>query len=289
MKPLVLDLTRLLPGPLAGQILVTLGFRVVRILPPQGDPLEEAQPETYAWLHRGKETRVVDLKKEKGKKQLQAWAKEAAIVLDSNRPGVMEKLGVGPKVLRQIQPRLVYVRLAGYRDPQRHRAPGHDLTYLAAAGMIPRVREAWRFVQLADVAGAMWAVLAALVGLARGGGFFEVYLTDAARIFAYPPIPFLDGRVICYTIYPTREGEIALAALESHIWERLCHLAGRASWKDKAFTPAEDSNPFYRELCKWFQQRSAQEWEVYAEHHDLPIVALRPFRAQPFRLPWVER
>jgi len=237
MKPLALDLTRLLPGPLAGKILLELGFRVLsvfaprsnRILPPQGDPLARLHPEAHAWLNAGKESETVDLKLEAGKARLEALVKEAAVLLETNRPGVMERLGLGPKALRKINPRLVYVRLAGFRDPARHAAPGHDLTYLAAAGLLPRVGEAWllceantellceantellceantellceanteRPVQLADVTGAMWAALATLEGLRRGGGFCEVYLAEAAQVFAYPPLPFLDGSVLC--------------------------------------------------------------------------------------------
>ncbi len=286
MRPLALDLTRLLPGPLAGKILLELGFRVLRILPPQGDPLARLHPEAHAWLNAGKESETVDLKLEAGKARLEALIKEAAILLETNRPGVMERLGVGPGVLRKINPRLVYVRLAGFRDPARHAAPGHDLTYLAAAGLLPRVDGAWKPVQLADVTGAMWAALAALEGLRRGGGFFEVYLAEAARVFAYPPLPFLDGSVLCYAIYPARDGQVALAALEAHLWTRFCQAAGKEAWAGAAYTPAREENPLYRQACAFFREKSALEWEAWAAEHGLPLAAVRPYTPRGFGLPW---
>ena len=318
MKPLALDLTRLLPGPLAGKILLELGFRVLRILPPQGDPLARLHPEAHAWLNAGKESETVDLKLEAGKARLKALVREAAVLLETNRPGVMERLGLGPKVLRKINPRLVYVRLAGFRDPARHAAPGHDLTYLAAAGLLPRVGEAWllceantellceanteRPVQLADVTGAMWAALATLEGLRRGGGVCEVYLTEAAQVFAYPPLPFLDGSVLCYAIYPARDGQVALAALvasrsehraasrsehrEAHLWTRFCQAAGKEAWAGAAYTPAREENPLYRQACAFFREKSAREWEAWAAEHGLPLAAVRPYTPRGFGLPW---
>jgi len=286
MKPLALDLTRLLPGPLAGKILLELGFRVLRILPPQGDPLARLHPEAHAWLNAGKESETVDLKLEAGKARLKALVREAAVLLETNRPGVMERLGLGPKVLRKINPRLVYVRLAGFRDPARHAAPGHDLTYLAAAGLLPRVGEAWRPVQLADVTGAMWAALATLEGLRRGGGVCEVYLTEAAQVFAYPPLPFLDGSVLCYAIYPARDGQVALAALEAHLWARFCQAAGKEAWAGAAYTPAREENPLYRQACAFFREKSAREWEAWAAEHGLPLAAVRPYTPRGFGLPW---
>jgi alpha-methylacyl-CoA racemase len=144
----VLDLTRLLPGPLAGKLLLGLGFPVLKVEPPGGDPLKALAPEAYAFLNEGKEVLSLDLKAEEGRGRLLALARESALLLESNRPGVMERLGLGPEVLLAENPRLVYVRLRGYPDTPD---PGHDLTYLAEAGLLGRFP--WQAFQFADLAG----------------------------------------------------------------------------------------------------------------------------------------
>ncbi|MBI4465817.1 MAG: CoA transferase [Acidobacteria bacterium] len=282
----MLDLTRHLPGPLAARILGELGFPVRRLLPPQGDLVAGVAPAIYAWLNAGKDTETVDLKSPAGKERLLSLVREAQVLLESNRPGVMERLGLGPEVLRAANPRLVYVRIAGHRDPPFHETPGHDLSYLAAAGLLARFEQAWVTVQLADCTGAFWAALAALEGLSRGGGFYEVYLEEAARALAYPPLPFLDGSRVCYAIYPTRDGEVALAALEPHLWERFCRALGREEWRDAGFTPAAAPNPVYQELRSLFASRSALDWETWAQEKVLPLRALRPYTPPSSLLPW---
>lgn len=284
--PLVLDLTRHLPGPLAGRILAELGFRVLRLVPPEGELLEKVAPEAYAWLNGNKDTETLDLKSPAGKERLVALVAEAQVLLESNRPGVMERLGVGPHVLRDANRHLVYVRLAGHRGPQFHETPGHDLSYLAAAGLLPRFEPAWKTVLLADCSGGFWAALAALDGLRKGGGFYEVYLEEAPRALAYPRLPFLDGSRICYAIYPTQEGEVALAALEPHLWERFCRAVKQDDWVSSGLGAATTGNPVYRGLCALFGARKAADWEVWARENSIPLRAVRPDVSAEIVLPW---
>lgn len=266
----VLDLTRLLPGPLAGKLLADMGFPVLKVEPPGGDPLKALAPEAYRFLNGGKEVLTLDLKAEEGQKRLLEWVREAAILLESNRPGVMERLGLGPEVLLAANPRLVYLRLRGYPDTPD---PGHDLTYLAEAGLLGRFP--WRAFQFADLAGAYALALAALKGLLLGGGVYEVALSEAVKSIAYPPIPFLDGSVLCYGVYRAREGEVALAALEPHLWARFCEKAGLPELVEAAFSPASPENPLYRTLCAFFAQRPAPAWEAWAREEGLPLRAVR--------------
>lgn len=289
MTPLVLDLTRLLPGPLAARILADLGFRVLRLLPPpklRGDLTETVAPEAYAWLNAAKASEIVDLKSPAGTQRLLTLARAASVLLETNLPGVMERLGVGPDVLRAANPRLAYVRLAGSRDPLYREAPGHDLGYLAAAGLLGCFAPAWKHFQFADTAGAFWGALAALDGLRQGGGFYEVYLEEAARAVAYPPLPFLDGSRVCYTLYACRDGEVALTALEPHLWERFCRAAERADWLAAAFTAAGEESGVYRELCALFATRTALEWEAWAREKTVPLRAVRPYTPPQSLLPW---
>ncbi|BDB11757.1 CoA transferase [Thermus thermophilus] len=231
-----MDLTRLLPGPLAGKLLLEMGFPVLKVEPPGGDPLKALAPEAYRFLNEGKEVLVLDLKAEEGRARLLGLVAEAAILLESSRPGAMERLGLGPEALLAENPRLVYVRLRGYRDAPD---PGHDLTYLAEAGLLGRFP--WRAFQFADLAGAYALALAALKGLLLGGGFYEV----------------------------------ALAALEPHLWARFCQKAGLPELLEAAFSPASPENPLYGALCAFFAQRPARAWEAWAREEGLPLRAVR--------------
>lgn len=286
MQPLVLDLTRLMPGPLAVQMLQRMGFRALRIGAPAGDMLQQVAPAIYQALQEGKESTVLDLKTSAGREQLLRLVQEAAVLIESNLPGTMERLGVGPEVLRAAQPRLVYVRMAGFREEAWKQSPGHDLTYLAAAGLLGRLEPVWRGLQLADLCGAFWTAMAALDGLRRGGGFYEVYLGEAAQSVSLPSPPFLDGNACCYSIYEAAVGQVALAALEPHLWQRFCSSAGRQDWAAAAMSPARKENPAYAEICGFFAGRSAQHWEQWAGENRIP---LRAVKAEPQVLagaPW---
>ena len=286
MPPLVLDLTRLVPGPLAVQMLQRIGFRAMRISAPGGDMLQHVAPELYHALQAGKEERTLDLKASEGRGQLLELVKQAAVLIESNLPGTMERLGVGPEVLCAAQPGLVYVRMAGFREQGWKQAPGHDVTYLAAAGLLGRLEPVWRNLQLADLCGAFWTAMAALDGLRRGGGFYEVYLGEAAQTVSLPSPPFLDGNACCYGIYAAAEGQVALAALEPHLWQRFCSAAGHENWAAAAMAPANRKNPVYTEICKFFAGRSTQEWEQWAGENRIP---LRAVKSEPHYLagpPW---
>ena len=170
--------------------------RVLRITAPTEDLLLQFAPDVYDQLQAGKETRMLDLKTTEGRELLLKMVQKAAVLIESNLPGTMERLGVGPEVLRAVQPKIVYVRMAGYRDPSSNQCPGHDLTYLAAAGLIRKLQSAWESMQIADLCGAFWTAMAALDGLRRGGGFYEVLSAEAAQALALPAVPLLGRQCV---------------------------------------------------------------------------------------------
>ncbi|MGH9829332.1 MAG: CoA transferase [Blastocatellia bacterium] len=283
---LVLEMCRLFPGPLAGKILASLGFQVMRLIPPQGDFLETLAPDLYTWLNAGKTSEILDLKSDAGKQRLHSLAAVAGIVLDSSLPGAMERLDVSPETLRRENAGLVYVRLAGSRDPLFRNLPGHDLNYLAVAGLIASLDRIWQRLQLADISSAFWMAIAALEGVRRGGGFYEVHADEASQVFSYPKVPHLDGSAVCYSVYSCSEGRIALAALEPHLWERFCRGMKRDDWIDSAFTSTTPTNPTYRELCSTFSKRNADDWETWAVQAALPLRTVRSFSNRVLSSPW---
>lgn len=104
---------------------------------------------------------------------------------------------------------------------------------------------------------------------------YEVALSEAVKAVAYPPIPFLDGSVLCYGVYPARQGQVALAALEPHFWARFCEEAGLPELLAAAFSPAKPGLAPYERLRAFFQGRTAQEWEAWGKEKGVPLRAVR--------------
>lgn len=250
----VLDLTRLLPGPYAARLLAEMGAEVVKIEDPSGgDPARWYPPYMgdppasgiYHALNEGKRSVALDLRSEDGRVALEQLAGEADVLLDTFRPGVLAHLGLAPERLRRRNPGLVYAAVTGFGlDGPDARRPGHDIGYMARAGMLgltpgadgPSVLG----LQVADIGGALAAVAgicAALVRRARTGegGVVDISLTEAALAFGTaalgqrragaelePGKELLDGSRACYGVYRTADDRfLAIGALEPKFWLRV--------------------------------------------------------------------
>ncbi|HEV3104687.1 MAG TPA: CaiB/BaiF CoA-transferase family protein [Trinickia sp.] len=203
----VLDLTRLLPGPLATLRLVELGADVLKIEEPgAGDPARammrspvdkaSGMPSAfYRIVNRGKRETRLDLKTETGRTVLRALVGEAQVLVESFRPGVMDRLGLGYASLAAINPKLVYCAITGYgaSGPFAPR-PGHDINYLGYAGVLDQIATSdgtpvLPNIQIADLLGgassAVTRILAALWHVARGGdgAFIDVSMTHEIHAF----------------------------------------------------------------------------------------------------------
>jgi alpha-methylacyl-CoA racemase len=260
---LVVDLSRYLPGPYASRELLRLGARVVRLEPPDGDPLRRTAPAWDAALNAGKESVRLDLKAdpEAGRE----LCSSADVIIESFRPGVAARLGIGPD---DLPGRVVYCSITGFGLGGRHeQRAGHDLNYLGWAGVLDDTAPALPPVQVADLAaGALAAVveiLAALLERERTGrgGHVVVSMTHgshrlAAHRLGGEPVPqMLTGGAACYRIYRTADGRwLTVAALEPKFWLRLVELVGlphlgRRQWE-----------PRLPELEARFRERPLTEW-----------------------------
>ena len=243
---LVVDLTRHLPGPFASRELLELGARVVRIEPPDRDPMVGIAPAWYEALNAGKERVLIDLKGEP--ERARALCAEADVVLEGFRPGVAERLGVGPEDLPES---VVYCSITGFGHGGRHELrAGHDLNYQGWAGVLHDTAPDVPAVQLADLAaGSLTAVVRILAALLERnrtgrGARIVVSMTHGTHRFAAhrlggDPLPkLLTGGLACYRIYETADGRhLTVAALEHKFFRRLCELLELEELVPRQFDP----------------------------------------------------
>ena len=268
----VITLAVNLPGPLAAARLKSMGARVIKVEPPQGDPLDAAAREYYEELSAGQEIVTIDLKEPAGRERLESLAAEADIVLTAMRPRAAAALGLPELVERHG---LVHVEIVGFAG-DRADVPGHDLTYQAAhATLVPGTMPT---VPIADVLGSENAVVAALAGLRqRGqrtggagsgseGGIVRRVVLDEAAAWAAGPArhglsssgSHLGGGSPFYRTYATADGHVAVACIEPHFARALATQLGSE----------------HEELERAFAAQPTAHWTEFAAEHDLPIEAI---------------
>ncbi len=264
---LVVDFTRYLPGAYASRELTRLGARVVRVEPPGGDPM---RPTATAWdtaLRIGSESVVCDLPAEAA--FARALCSRADVVLEGFRPGVAERLGVGPD---DAPDTAVYCSITGFGDEDRHRLrAGHDVNYLGWAGALEDTAPELPPLQIADLAaGALGAVTQVLAGLLERertgrGSRIVVSMTNrshdlvAHRLGGEPVPRLLTGGLACYRIYATADGRhLTVGALEPKFFRRLCELLERVELADHQYD--EDQEGLGTELAAIFATRPLDHW-----------------------------
>lgn len=280
----VLDLSRLLPGPFLTSLLAELGADVVKVEPPGvGD---EARVVGYAFdaVNAGKRSIVIDLKSPDGVALLLRLAARADVLVESFRPGVLDRLGLSDATLAAANPRLVRCALVGYPPGEHRDDVGHDLNYQALAGLLAATRDRAPPAQLADLGGALYgatAILAALLARERTGqgARLEIALADAARAFQVLPLARgragdaeageweLTGAIPCYRLYACADGRrVALGCLEPRFWERFVAATG----VEEALQ-YDASVPAHARLEALFATRPARVWVDGLREAGVPI------------------
>lgn len=288
----VLDLSQYIPGPFATQILADLGASVLKVEPPNGDPMrsfmlldDDGISPLYKQINAGKQLLELDLKTSGNRALFEDLVAKADVLLESYRPGVMERLGFSRERLQQLNPRLIHCALSGFGQtgPARLRA-GHDLTYLAMSGSLGVSGSAetptMAFAPVADHAGAMLAttgILAALLRRAASGrgSYLDLSLFEAALFWQSIGLTaaqrpgealargrnLLTGGAACYQIYRTADDRfIALAPLEEKFWTAFCQAVERPAWIARQFE-AMPQTGLIAELQALFNRRSLAEWQ----------------------------
>ncbi len=317
MKPLdgtrVIDLSRLLPGPYATMLLADLGAEIIkietpglgdymRLIPPFVENKETGETISAAYLmvNRNKKSVALNFRNARGKQVFMRLVRDADVVLESFRPGQVDKWGIGYAALRAINPRLVYCSLSGYGQsgPYKDRA-GHDLNYIALNGLLaangaadgPPIPPA---VQIADLSGGMLATISILAALIsrdkRGAGqYLDVSLFDGALSWAGTIIGGtyaagkktergkmqLNGGMACYNVYETRDHQfITIGAIEPHFWAAFCKAVERddLNARQQEFDAVPD-------VAAIFKTRTLDEWLELFKTLDACIEPVRDFSA----------
>jgi alpha-methylacyl-CoA racemase len=309
----VLDLSRLLPGGFCSLLLADFGAEVLKVedtgmgdyirwSPPFHEGADDsAKSALFLALNRGKRSIRLDLKSDAAREVLLRLVREYDVLLESFRPGVMERLGIGCETLRAENPRLVYCAITGYgQDGPYTGRSGHDMNYLGLNGLLgltgdadgPPVQPAG---QIADLGGgalmAAFGIMAALRERERSGEgqLVDVSMFDgslswlalvAAQYLADGAAPQrgglpLAGGLICYRPYACRDGWVTLGALEPKFWQEWCRGVGRDDLVEKQFErPGTEA---HGEVERIFMERTRDEWQRFASEHDCclePVLGL---------------
>jgi crotonobetainyl-CoA:carnitine CoA-transferase CaiB-like acyl-CoA transferase len=301
----VIDLTNLLPGPLATLMLAEAGAEVIKIERPGGDDMRGYPPQwqgtgaAFSLLNRGKNTLTLDLKSAAGATELRALLETADVLVEQFRPGIMAKLGFAYEAVRATNPKLIYCSITGYgQNGPRATEAGHDLNYIASTGLLafqpgPPDRPVVPPALVADIAGGTFpAVINILLALRQRdltgvGCHLDIAMTDAMFTFAWRALSGywasgslassgqseLTGATPRYHLYPAKDGGIvACAALENHFWQRFAAVIGlQGPFADDQ----RDPDATMTAVASIILSRNAAEWEPIFAKADCCVTIVR--------------
>lgn len=297
----ILDLSTLLPGPFCTMILADFGAEVIKVEAVNGgDLFRSGNPRigdtggAFFQVNRNKKSITLNLKSEAGRKIFYQLAKDADVVIEQYRPGVVKKLGVDYETIREINPKIVYCSLSGYGQTGPYRQlSGHDLNYISYAGILGLTARKGQAptipgVQIADLGGgALYAaigILIALMGVKQNGvgQYVDTSMMDGA--ISWLPVlandyfvngrspgageNILNGQNACYEVYETADGRyISIGAIEPHLWANFCDRIGREEYKlwQRDLTKQD---VMFTELRALFRTKTQAEWIEFLKDVD---------------------
>jgi crotonobetainyl-CoA:carnitine CoA-transferase CaiB-like acyl-CoA transferase len=300
----VLDLTRLLPGPFCTVLLADFGADVIKVEDTAGGdymrwmpPLVDEYSAMFHPLNRNKRSLAIDLKNPMGREAFLRLAATADVVVESFRPGVMDRLGIGFAALRAVNPRLVLCSISGYGQdgPFRDRA-GHDLNYAAVAGVLLLGGTAGGVpampgLQVGDLGGgaqdAALAIMIALHHAARTGegqhcdismvdGLISWTGVHASQLFATGEVPgpgdgMLTGRYPCYRIYACADGYLSVGALEPKFWREFVEVIGVPEFAAQGLVDGDEGHRTVAAVQAVLSSRTRAEWAEALAGHDVCV------------------
>ncbi len=292
----ILDMSRLLPGPYGTMLLADLGAEVIKVEDPDtGDYARYQEPKVkdtgalFAMVNRNKKSIELDLKSEEGRELFLELAKDADVVFEQFRPGVVDKLGVDYDTVKEVNPEIVYCSLSGYGQtgPYSDRV-GHDLNYISLGGLLDMTRSedgdpAIPGFPISDMMGGIFSafcIVNALLDreLGNGGGEYidvpmlEALMSLSSGCVSWFPLLLdqapkgretpLTGQHPCYDIYETKDDRyVTLSALEPKFWENFCEAIDREDLKDKHYAEGDEKEEVREIISETFKSKTMEEWE----------------------------
>ncbi len=303
----VVDMSRMLPGAVLVRTLADLGARVIKIEAPGiGDLMRHAPPlldgagAGFRALLRGCESVEVDLGSQRGVEVLLALAARADVLVESFRPGTMERWGAGVASLRERNPRLVVCSLTGFGGTgARARQAAHDLNFAGLAGLVERFGGGVPRLQIADVGAGLLAVAAVTAALFRRertgrGAHVEQPLAQAVLPFLVWPWAddaggagglgtgdtILAGRCPAYRLYRCADGlEVAVAAVEPKFWAELAQALGIPQHALTGLDCGAAGTAAAADAEAAFAARPRDEWLALLSPLGLPVTPVNDLRA----------
>ena len=285
----ILSVALNLPGPAAMMRLQAMGATCSKLEPPApasmppgtpGDPMGMYNPAAYATLHQGIRVMQADLKTAKGQAQLHKVLARTDVLLTSFRPSALDKLGLGWSGLKKLYPALSMVAIVG-APGLRAEEPGHDLTYMAEAGLVTGMDTPPSLY--ADMGGSLMASEAVLQvqmqRMASGKGMrMEVALSEAAHYLALPRSWGLTtakgsvgGSHAGYRVYPCKDGRVAFAALEPHFAQRLMQAADQSQSDMRSMMRPES----HTAVAAFVKDKSRAQLDALSVAKDIPLFTLK--------------
>jgi len=296
----VLDLTRLLPGPYCTMLLADFGAEVIKVEDPKMgdyarnyDPKLDENSALFHSLNRNKKSVCFDLKSQEGKDNFLKMVEKADVVVESFRPGVLERLGLDYEKLKGINPGLVYCAITGYGQTGPYaNDPGHDINYISYAGLLDLMGEkdgqpVVPAAQIADIGGgALPATVGILLALLERkesgkGQFVDISMLDGVVSWLQTLLPDylsghvspkrgeqpLDGGLAAYEVYETKDARwLSVGALEPKFWEAFCNSIEKPDFIPLLGAPLHKQHRLKYEIQMIIQQNTLSEWmEVFSE------------------------
>lgn len=308
----VVDFSHYLPGPYAALRLADLGAEVIKVEPRYGDlarGLESGNQAFFYANNRNKKSIAINVKHPEGVEVVKKLLQKAAVLIESFRPNVMNRLGLGYQEVKRINKGIIYASLTGYGQKKEHsNLASHDINFMAVSGVLAQLKDREGIpvhpkITLGDEVGGMMTsekIIAALFQRERTGegSYLDISLTDSLMMLMNNHIMLekmynkrhgldsLSGKVVCYSIYETSDRRfVALGAVEQKFWYAFCEAVGRIEWKDKQHELTQDGQMIYEQMKATFASKPLAYWTEFAMEVDCclsPILETDELASSPF-------
>lgn len=313
----VLDFSHYLPGPFATLRLTEMGAEVIKVEPPIGDPARTMDPKSngegigFQANNRGKKSITLNLKHSLGREVALRLAQESDVLIESFRPRVMEKHGLGYEQVAEVNPKLIYCSISGFgQDGVLSTLGSHDINYMALSGALAQLKDDYgRPVHpsntFADFFGGMAANERILAGLASRaltgrGSYHSISITEVMASLMVNHVlveketgtgngfDVLNGSIVSYALYETMDNRfVSLGALETKFWSNFCQGLGRPEWIPHQYSRTVPDCFIFNEMIELFKSRSLEEWSKFGMETDCclaPVLEGRELASHPYFL-----